>query len=51
MIALQFPLLLIKNAFTQPLWYFVLLATALYLVLFFKAVKFALGLLKSSIKN
>jgi len=51
MIALQFPMLLIKYASMQPLWFFVFLAAAFYIVLFLKALKFAVGLLNGRIKN
>jgi len=51
MIALQFPMLLIKYASMQPLWFFVFLAAAFYIVLFLKALKFAVGLLNDRIKN
>ena len=51
MIALQFPMLLIKYASMQSLWFFVFLAAAFYIVLFLKALKFAVGLLNGRIKN
>jgi hypothetical protein len=46
----HFPMLLIKYASTEPLWYFVGLAASFYLLLFLKALKFALGLLKGNVK-
>jgi len=50
MIGLQFPVLIIKYASMQPLWFFVFLATAFYVVLFLKALKFAAGMLNRRIK-
>jgi len=51
MFAIQFPMLLIKYASMQPLTYFVLLATAFYLVLLLKAMKFIAARLSRRIKT